>query len=55
MVMPNDIMEGHRMPRPFKDEFESFTDMLVQIKSYAKEVGFSVVNVVLDYQIQFQH
>ena len=38
------------MPRPLKDEFESFTDLLAQIKAYAKEVGFSVYNVVVDQQ-----
>ena len=48
MVMPNELVEGQRMPRPYKDEFENFTDMMVQVKAYAKEVGFSVVNGVVE-------
>lgn len=27
MVMPNEQVESHRMPRPLKDEFESFADL----------------------------
>ena len=44
-VSPNEEVDGQRMPKPIKDEFESFTDMLNQIKAYAKEVGFSVMSV----------
>lgn len=46
MVMPNECVDGQRIPRPFKDEYGSYADILLQIKAYAKEIGFAVFNVV---------
>ena len=47
--MPNEVVEGTRLPRPFKEEFDNFTDLLNQIKAYSKEIGFSVVSAITNY------
>jgi len=43
MVMPNDVINGQSIPTPRVDSYDTLTDLVSQIKSYAKEVGFSVV------------
>ena len=42
MIMPNDIVNGQRIPVPNIDKFDTLKEFEIQIKAYAKEVGFSI-------------
>ena len=41
--MPNDVINGTRIPIPKSEKFDTLNDLRVAIKAYAREVGFSVI------------
>ena len=50
LVMPNDSVGENlesqvRIPKPMKDEFESWADLIAAVRAYSKEVGFAAIGI----------
>jgi len=41
--MPNDVINGAAIPLPNTDSFDTLNDLIIAVKTYSREAGFSIV------------